>query len=86
MVLHYTLGFLRLSCSLKNFGCCFLTGQYNSAKKRLVRLAVLSGWHYQNKSYPEVEIGCDSSIIISFFKILYKFYFERLFKIIKKVH
>ena len=85
MVLHYTLGCLRLSCSLKNFGCCFLTGQLNSAKKkRLVRLAVLSGWHYQNKSYPVVEIGCDSSIIISFFKILFKSYFERLFKIIKK--
>ena len=69
---------------LKNFGCCFLTGQYNSEKKRLVRLAVLSGWHYQDKSYPVVEIGCDSSIIMSFFKILFKFYFERLFKIIKK--
>ena len=64
---------------------------------RLVRLAVgtklrlkklpLSGWHYQNKSYPVVEIGCDSSIIISFFKILFKFYFERLFKLFfEKVH
>ena len=29
---------------------CCLTGQYHSAKKRLVQLAVLSGWHYQNKS------------------------------------
>ena len=29
--------------------CCF-SGQYYSAKKRLVQLAVLSGWHYQNKS------------------------------------
>ena len=48
---------------------------------------LLSGWHYQNKSYPVVEIGCDSSIIISFFKILFKFYFERLFKLFfKKVH
>ena len=26
---------------------CCLTGQYHSAKKRLVQLAVLSGWHYQ---------------------------------------
>ena len=47
-------------------------------------MAVLSGWHYQNKSYPVVEIGSDSSIILSFFKILFKFYFERLFKIIIK--
>ena len=29
---------------------CCLTGQYHSAKKGLVQLAVLSGWHYQNKS------------------------------------
>ena len=29
---------------------CCLTGQYHSAKKRLVQLAVLYGWHYQNKS------------------------------------
>ena len=29
---------------------CCLTGQYHSAKKRLAQLAVLSGWHYQNKS------------------------------------
>ena len=84
MLLHYTLQCLRFSCSLKNFGFCFLSGQYNSAKKRLVQLAVLSGWHYQNKSYPEVEIGCDSSIIISFSKILCKFCFQRLCKIIKK--
>ena len=27
-----------------------LTGQYHSAKKRLVQLAVLSGWHYQKQS------------------------------------
>ena len=63
---------------------CCLTVHYNSGKKRLVQLAVLSGWHYQNKSYPVVEISCDSSIILSFFKILFKFYFEKLFKIIKK--
>ena len=97
MVLHYTLRCLRFSCYLKNFGFCFLAGQYNSENKRLLWLAVgtklrlkklpLSGWHYQNKSYPVVEIGCDSSIIISFFKILFKFYFERLFKLFfKKVH
>ena len=84
MFLHYTLQCFRFSCSLKNFGFCFLSGQYNSAKKRLVQLAVLSGWHYQNKLYPEVEIGCDSSIIISFSKILCKFCFQRLCKIIKK--
>ena len=55
-------------------------------KLRLKKLP-LSGWHYQNKSYPVVEIGCDSSIIISFFKILFQFYFERLFKLFfKKVH
>ena len=29
---------------------CCLTGQYHSAKERLVQLAILSGWHYQNKS------------------------------------
>ena len=29
---------------------CCLTGQYHSARQRLVQLAVLSGWHYQNKS------------------------------------
>ena len=63
---------------------CCLTVHYNSGKKRLVQLAVLCGWHYQNKSYPVVEISCDSSIILSFFKILFKFYFEKLFKIIKK--
>ena len=31
------------------FVCCS-TGQYHSPKKRLVQLAVLYGWHYQNKS------------------------------------
>ena len=48
-----------------------MTGQYNSARKRLVQLAVLSGWHYQNKSYPVVVIDCDSSIILSFSKFFF---------------
>ena len=65
------------------FVCC-LTGQYNTAKKRLVQLTVISGWHYQNKWYPVVVIDCDSSVISSFFKIVFKFSFEKLFKVIKK--
>ena len=65
------------------FVCC-LTGQYNSAKKRLVQLAVISGWHYQNKSYPVVVVDCDSNVISSFFKIVFKFSFGKLFKVIKK--
>ena len=63
---------------------CCLTGEYNSAKKRLVQLAVISGWHYQNKSYPVVVIDCNGSVISSFFKIVVKFSFEKFFKVIKK--
>ena len=67
----------------KKFWMLFLDRSVElSKKKRLVRLAVLSGWHYQNQLYPVVEIGCDRSIIISFLKIFFQFYFERLFKII----
>ena len=54
-------------------------------KKRLVQLCVLCGWHYQNKSYPAVLIDCDSSIIIChFLKTVFKFSFEKLFKIVLK--
>ena len=43
---------------------CCLTGQYHSAKKkRLVQLAVLSGWHYQNKS--KLIFFCDNNIILT---------------------
>ena len=63
---------------------CCLTGQYNSAKKRSVQLAVISGWHYQNKSCPVVVVDCDSNVISSFFKIVFKFSFGKLFKVIKK--
>ena len=75
---YYCYRIIVISCPHYLCVDCF-SGQYNSAKKRLVQLAVLSGWHYQNKSYPVVEIGCDSGIILSFFKILFKFYFEKMF-------
>ena len=43
---------------------CCLTGQYHSAKKRLVQLAVLYGWHYQNKS-KFFFFFCDNNIILT---------------------
>ena len=43
---------------------CCLTGQYHSAKKRLVQLAVLYGWHYQNKS--KFFFFCDNNIILTY--------------------
>ena len=77
MVLHYTLRCLRFSCSLNILGFVSWPVSITQKNKRLVWLAVgtklrlkklpLSGWHYQNKSYPVVEIGCNSSIIISVF-------------------
>ena len=82
---YYYLLLLQNHCYfLSSLFVCCLTGQYNSAKKRLLQLAVISGWHYQNKSYPVVVIDCDSSVISSFFKIVLKFSFEKLFKVIKK--
>ena len=42
---------------------CCLTGLYHPAKKWLVQLAVLSGWHYQNKS--KLFFFCDINIILT---------------------
>ena len=42
---------------------CCLTGQYHSAKQRLVQLAVLSGWLYKNKS--KFFFFCDNKIILT---------------------
>ena len=47
--------------SCPQYLCAVWLVSYHSARKRLVQLAVLSGWHYQNKSF----FFCGDNLILT---------------------